>query len=738
MARPLKIDTPLGGEVLRLRRMTGREEIGRLFEYHVELESDDRKVTLSNVVGKRMTAHIDLPSGAVRHINGVVTRFAHDGEHGRSARYRAILRPWLWLLTLRAGCRIFQNKSVPDIIQAIFREHGLTDFKATLTGTYPVCEYRVQYRESDFAFVSRLMEEHGIYYFFTHTDGKHTMVLADAYGAHAPQHGCTQVPYFPRDLHDARRGEHIDSWAIAEDLEPGACMLEDFDFVKPKADLKVKLVSSNKLAKAAFEIYDYPGAYEKNADGESLVRVRLEELYAQQELALGEANVRGLAAGALFTLKGFPRDDQNREYLLVATELDMRAGNYESGAAEPGDPVFRTSFSAIDSHRPFRSARTTHRPVVQGPQTAIVVGKAGEEIWTDAHGRVKLQFHWDREGKADEKSSCWVRVSQVWAGGKWGAIHIPRIGQEVIVEFLEGDPDRPIVTGRVYNGDNHVPYALPANQTQSGIKSRSSKGGAEANFNELRFEDKKGTELVNFQAEKDLTSLVKNDELRTVNHDRSTEIKNDETRLVHGFHKDTIKKDQTRLVEGKRTDTVKMDEIRLVESNRNDTVKMNETRLVEANRTDTVKVNETRTVEANRTDTVKGNETRRVEGNRDITVVQNATLTVQGASTETVTKDLSMTVQGAQSQTINKDLTINVSGKHTRSIGKDEALTAGGKVTINGGTEITLKVGAASVTLKASGEIEVKGVQLKINGDAMVTVQAGGVLALKGASVTMG
>ncbi|MHC5002576.1 MAG: type VI secretion system Vgr family protein [Planctomycetota bacterium] len=575
------VKSPLGGDVLLLAAMSGSEQLGTPFELHLDLTSEEHEIAIDDVLGQSMTISIDA-AGGQRHFNGIVSRFAQvgfvkDTSERYLARYQATLVPWLWLLTRTADCRIFQEKTVLDIIKEVFRDNGFTDFDDRTTGSYPQRDFCVQYRETDFNFVSRLMEEVGIYYYFLHEDGKHTLVLADDYGSHGALPEYDEIPYFPPGNPEARERDHVSMWSLARQVQSGQYALDEFDFEKPKADMTAKTAVSRAHAEGNHEVFDYPGQYATTSEGDNCARVRIEALQAQHELVRGGGTVRGVVAGALFNLTDFPRGDQNREYLVVGVAHDLQVSGGESGGGGPS-ALYQCTFSAIDSRQPYRTPRTTPRPVVQGPQTAIVVGKSGEEIWTDKHGRVKLQFHWDRYGKSDENSSCWVRVSQAWAGSTWGHIQIPRIGQEVIVEFLEGDPDRPIVTGRVYNGDNKTPYELPANQTQSGLKTRSTKDGDAKTFNELRFEDKKGEEHVYFHAEKDFERVVENndslkvgfedkdkgDQTIEVYNDRTTKIGNNDTLEVglsirkKGDQTIKIQNHQTvTLEQGNQTTTIK-------------------------------------------------------------------------------------------------------------------------------------------------------------------------------------
>jgi len=532
--RSARVNSPLGDGVLLFLSLSAREALGRPFSYTVDVLADDEAVDFSKVLGQIMTVELDVSLGETREFGGYVTQVSLVGTLGNYVRYRLQLNPWLSLLAHTSNSRIFQNLKVPDVLKQIFRDHGYTDFSDALSGEYRTWEYLVQYRESDLNFVSRLMEQEGIYYYFKHEDKKHTLVLADSYSAHEAVHGYEEVPYFPPQPGEQRERDHIDGWRTSRQIRPGAFVGTDFDFENPRLKLSSQLQMPNDHAKADHELFDYPADFRNLQEGDVQVRLRLEEQQSDYEVVRASGNARGLTTGALFTLIDFPREDQNKEYLITEAQYDLRVNDYESIARGDSEPDYRCQFKAVDSHHPFRTLRLTKKPVVEGPQTAIVVGDPKKEIWTDEYGRIKLQFHWDRLGKSDADSSCWVRVAQIWAGSGWGGIHIPRIGQEVVVDFLEGDPDRPIVTGCLYNADNKPPYALPANQTQSGIKSRSSEGGTADNFNEIRFEDKKGSEELHIQAEKDMSELIKNDQSTSIGHDRTVSIKRNDTLNVTG------------------------------------------------------------------------------------------------------------------------------------------------------------------------------------------------------------
>jgi type VI secretion system secreted protein VgrG len=552
--RRIAVSSPLGEDVLLFRAMRASESLGRLSTFDLDLLSEDHEIKLEDVLGQNLTVRLDMPQeGATRFFNGFASQFCYAGWSGDFARYRATLKPWPWFLTRTADNRIFQEKTVPDIIEQVFGDQGFTDFELRLNGSYRTWEYCVQYRETDFNFVSRLMEQEGIYYYFLHEDGKHWMVLADAPSAHEPVAGYEEVPYFPPEEGGQRERDHISEWSVRQEVQPGAYTLRDFDFEKSDTDLEVRLSKPFEHAQAEHEVYDYPGEYVTRGEGEDYVEVRLEELHSQHELAEGEGDVAGLAAGGLFKLTGYPREDQNREYLLVACTVELRSDAYVSEGAAKGETLCHCQFTAMDGQRPFRASRKTPKPVVQGPQTAIVVGKAGEEIWTDKHGRVKVQFHWDREGKLDENSSCWIRVSYPWAGKGWGGIHIPRIAQEVIVDFLEGDPDRPIITGRVYNDYNKPPYGLPDGAVISGLKSETHKGGG---YNEISVDDTAGNEKVTIHGQYNMDTTVENDQTLTVHNNRTDTIDVDDSETVGSNQTLDVGSDQTVNIGSNQTTSV--------------------------------------------------------------------------------------------------------------------------------------------------------------------------------------
>ena len=542
----LDLTTPLGDAGLRLGTMSVTEELGRLFDIGLSVLSEKNDIDPNKLLGKSVTITLELGDRKKRFFNGLVTSMGLEGASGRFFSYGVVLRPWLWMLSRRANTRIFQNKTVPEILEDIFQPYS-TDFEKKLTGSYAKVEYCVQYRETDFNFVSRLMEHEGIYYFFKHTEGRHTLVLADKATVHVPVAGFETFQFRPHAT-QAVGEQVISEWRFSQEIQSGKVSLTDYDFVSPSTSLLVSADQARSHDAAKFEIYDQPGDYLTKGAGERYAQLRIEEQQARHNQASGYGTLTAMATGSRFTLAEHPRKDQNREHIVVSTRIHARNAGHESGSQDTDG--YTCQFAALDSREVFRPQRLTPKPVVAGPQTALVVGPSGEEIHTDKHGRIKVQFHWDRLGKKDADSSCWMRVSQPWAGKGWGMLSLPRIGQEVVVEFLEGDPDRPLVTGSVYNGENLTPYALPDYATVSTVKSRSSKTGNSANFNELRFEDKKGEEYVWFQAEKDHFHLVKNDVNQSIGRDELVTVVRNRSEKIGGQIHQSVEKDVTQKIGG--------------------------------------------------------------------------------------------------------------------------------------------------------------------------------------------
>lgn len=536
--RTAAIETALGSDKLLLRGFSLHEQLGRLFEIEVDLASEEANIPFDEVLGKNATIRLENGPGTTRFFNGFVSRFEQVGDVAKYSRFRATLVPWLWFLTRTADCRIFQNKTAPEIIEQVFKWHGFGAYKLNLSQSYSAREYCVQYRETDFNFVSRLMEEEGIYYFFQHENGRHTLILADSRSAHKPAPNAATLAFRP--LHADHGGQDtVNDWSLRQEVQPIAYGLKDFNFQKSKADMLVSANTWRTHGAAMFEVFDYPGSYGTAADGERIAQARLDELQAQFETARAQTNSGSLACGSTVQLSDHPRKDQNREYLITGLTMQFQSGGYASG--DSGDAFFSCAFTCIPSAQTFRSPRITPRQMVQGPQTAIVVGPAGEELHVDKFSRVKVQFHWDRYGKADENSSCYVRVSQGLAGKQWGGMQIPRIGQEVVVDFLEGDPDKPLITGRVYNDAAMPPYPLPKFKNIGTLKSNSTKGGA--GFNEIRFDDTKGEEQLFVHAEKNHDIRIKNDAFEWIGRNRHLLVKKNQTERIENDRHEKIARD---------------------------------------------------------------------------------------------------------------------------------------------------------------------------------------------------
>lgn len=503
--RIASLETPLGKDVLAAVRFDGAEGLSELFEFRIEALSEQSNLDFDKAIGNNCSLSFKSYADPDRVFNGVLVEAQGLGAQAGLYLYRLTLRPWLWLLTRTSDCRIFENQNAVDIIKKVFSDRGFSDYRVATTGSFPELEYCVQYRETDLAFVCRLMEQHGVYYFFEYSKDKHTLVLADSKSSHKPAPGHASIPFIGDERQRRRDHEHLFKWTPERRFRSGKFELNDYDYLQPNADLKSDAEGSASYTKSKMEIYDYPGRFKKKNDGETYAKIRLQAEQAMDRRRFAEGDAISLFPGALTTLEKYPEGSENKEYLILRALHSYAMQSYRSGGAEETQS-YAGHYEFLPSDVNFRAPVTTPRPLVYGPQTAKVVGKDGEEIDVDEHGRILVRFYWDRKNK----QSCRVRVAQVWAGKSWGGQVIPRIGQEVVVEFLEGDPDRPLVTGAVYNADNKFPYDMPANKTQSGLKSDSSKG--HGGYNEFMFEDKKGSETIRMHGERDHEVVIRNSE----------------------------------------------------------------------------------------------------------------------------------------------------------------------------------------------------------------------------------
>jgi type VI secretion system secreted protein VgrG len=551
--------SPDPGFPLTFSSMVVTEELGRPFEAQLDVSSATRSGGLTNMLGCSVTVAVKLSGGtSKRYFNGVVARAVYSGLSGGSYRYRLELRPWIWLLSRRRDCQIFQNKSAWDIITGVFRTEGFTDFsdqRQSQSGDVTL-DYCVQYEETLLDFTTRLMEKFGIYYHTEHQNGRHSLVFTDDPNSHKSVGKAIPYRYKQTDLRQV--DEHIWEWSADLALQAGKVTLRDYNFTTPSADLTAKSNQPGSHSHGSLEVYDYPGPYLNAGDGQKIAAVHMQYHNSRREVVHASTNSRAIYAGCKFTLSDNPDTTQNREYMVIRTVTHF--SHEEGRSVSRGSQIdqYTCEITAIPGSMQYRLESLTGWPRMRGPQTAKVVGESGQEITTDQYARIKVKFFWDRSDVQDENASCWIRVSQPWAGPGFGGMVIPRIGQEVIVDFLDGSPDRPIVTGCVYNATNTNADTMPANKTRSGFKTNSSPGGG--GFNELRFEDKKGEEEVFLQAQFDFNVNVLNNQTTTIKKDRTTTVQqgNDSLTVSQGNRSITVSQgnDDHTVSKGNRSATV--------------------------------------------------------------------------------------------------------------------------------------------------------------------------------------
>lgn len=725
--RLIGIETPLGKDVLLLRGFSGQETISQLSAFELDLLSKDPEIKFEDIIGKRVTLRVTLSEDKERYFNGFISRFVQTGAQTGMPNYRASMVPWLWFLTKTTDCRIFQNKTIPDIIQQICKEYGFTDIKVKLQGTYEPRDYCVQYRETDYNFVARLMEQYGIFYFFEHEKEKHILVLADNPDAHQPCPEQPKAKWNPQGSKSLTE-DVVGTLEVEKIFRPGKYALSDYNFEIPSTSLLSEIDTTITVGgNTKYEVYDYPGEYEKKGQGKAMVKLRMEEQEVKHLRVTGTSSCRAFATGYRFDFEDYSRADLNQTYALTSLSHSATVGDtYSTGKMGDGSESYRNAFTCIPHSVPFRPPQITPKPIVQGPQTAVIVGPAGEEIYSDKYGRVKAQFHWDREGKNDENSSCWMRASQNWAGKQWGGMFVPRIGQEVIVEFLEGDPDRPIITGRIYNAEQMPPYALPANQTQSGVKSNSSKGGGGSN--ELRFEDKKGGEEIYLHGQKDWNIVIENDKSQSVGHDESLSVGNNRTK--------TVKVDQSETIGSNKAITVGLNHTEAIGANKSMTVGGNHTETISGAEAITVAMASAHTIGLARAlsvgaayqVTVGGAMNESVGGLKAEEIGGLKSVNVGGNSSENVGANKSVDASSNISENAGKNMSLNAADNFSGTAGKDVTVNAGKNVTITAGDQITISAGSASIVLKKNGDITISGNKINVKGDGKITVKGEKVL----------
>lgn len=677
--RHLRVDTPLGKDKFLLRSFEGQEAISSLFEFHLEMLSGEASIDPSKIVGKAITFSAKLFDGSKRYFNGHVKRFVSTGAMLRDLRvYRCEVVPWLWFLTRTSDCRIFQNKTVVEIVEAIFQELGFGAYSTSgLQNSYEPYEYCVQYRETDFAFISRLLEQEGIFYFFTYGDGEHKLILGDQNTAFE---SCVenQVEYAYSDS-GGRLADRILSWEHGYEFRSGKWTQSDYNFLQPAATNKtpsnIQLTTEESVVKlpdiSKYELFEYPGKYDKKALGSTYAKVRMEAEEVPYDVVHGSSNYRTFFPGGKFQIKKHSDPAEvGKEY--VCTSVSHRGSDpSDLLAGESTDmPSYRNEFTCIPSSVAYRPARKTPRPYIRGNQTAVVVGPPGSEIYTDEHGRVKVQFFWDRLGERNENSSCWIRCAQPSAGKQWGAFFLPRIGQEVVVSFLEGDPDRPLITGVVYNAEQTPHYKLPDEQTKSYWKSNSSTGGE--GYNEIRFEDKAGNEQIFINAQRNLDLRVLKDSMEKVIGDRHLIVGDEEHENKSG----------------------------------------NQYEMVLANKHLNVKANQVEKIEGNISLTVGKGE---ADGGKvDILIEKDRATTIEGSEHFHVKTDQNEKVDGNVSLTVGGDQQEKISGAYAFEAGKTVYIKAGQTLVLEAGMQLSLKVGGNFIDI-GSGGVSITGSMVNIN-----------------------
>ncbi|UJF20494.1 type VI secretion system Vgr family protein [Shewanella sp. OMA3-2] len=556
----ISITTPLGKDTLYLTHFTATEAMSQLFSISASMFTVGTQINLENLVGKNVciTLRNAQSAGAVRYFHGVVSHIESAGMRTAASDvaedyidYQAVIVPRAALMKKRTNCRIFQNKSVIDILTDLFGQHGVS-FQNKTTRSYPQYEYCVQYLESDLDFISRLLQQEGIFYFFDHSLSDHKLVLADDITAY---NACdeAQVRCFSGHLAES----HVSHWQGGMSMVSGGFMNKGYDYTQPKKFPSGSNTKASLPEQKTLEVFEYLGESEFNKRSQPVANNQLEACQKDMNKCSGQSDCRSFTVGKFFTFKDHENSSYKGKSFLVSALRTSATQPNQSGASQSGSgSVYQNDFECVPNTIAYRSTAQLRKPLINGVQTAVVTGEPGDEQHIDKFGRVKVQFHWDREGEFNSKSSCWIRVAQSWAGNKWGAFFFPRVGQEVLVEFINGDPDQPIISGAVYNADLMPPYALPSKKTQSGIKSHSTKDGGADNFNELRFDDEKGKELLFFQAEKDHQLNVKNDQKDKVGNDRFTDITNNDNGKVGNDRK----------VEISNNDTVKVGKVLNIEA----------------------------------------------------------------------------------------------------------------------------------------------------------------------------
>lgn len=668
--RLISISSPLGKDELLLTSFEGTEAISQLFEFQIEVLSKNHTLSPEKLIGKTVTVTIQNKQNRTFH--GYISQFVYGEIKADNLRvYQFTMVPWLWFLTKTSNHRIFQNKSTKEIVTQIFQDLGFTDFDYKADGNSANREYCVQYNESDFEFISRLLEEDGIAYYFEQKQDKHLLHIVDAQNAYQL---CDET-----DLTYSKGNQpntQINRWEHLYEFRKGSWSLNDYDFELPtKSQLKTKASTSQFANVKKYEHYEYTPYYDF-AGINDLTKKRIEAEETPMDTIEGSSDCSSFYAGGKFLLQKHAVKEEQGEYIIISIQHKAMDDSYLAGNESKSE--YKNDFVCIPEKVHYRPVLRRKKPWMQGPQSATVVGPNGEEIYIDEYGRIKVQFHWDREGERNENSTCFIRVIQPWAGSGWGTSFIPRIGMEVVVNFFDGDPDRPIVTGSVYNGDNKPPFT---SKTQSGIKTRSTKGGGNSNFNEFRFDDNKGSEQVYLHAEKNLDTQVENNETLTVDVDRTKNIGNNESSSI-----------------GKNRD---------------------------------------KSVGEDQSESIGANKSIDVGNNHSESIGKDKSMDVGANHTESIGKDKTLSVGSNHQEDIGKDMSLQVGKDMTLQVGDNLTADIGKKLSMVAGDQITFKTGSASITLKKNGDITIKGKNISIKGSGKIDIKASGAATVKGSKTSI-
>ena len=739
------------GDALDVRHFHVKERMNDLFEATIVAVSESPDLDFEAIAGgaASFTVRKDLGPLGERTWTGICRHIEQIGVEERGlSTYRLVLVSGLWLLGQRRNHRMFQQRSEIDIARALLAEWGVA-VEEQLSGTYGKRDYRVQYGESDLTFLKRILEEAGVSFHHRTSGGEMTLLLADA-----PHRAAPRPPIAFRDNPTDAAREHVTRLHTGRRVRPGKYTVRDHDHRRAPSYPLGSSAEEGAGVEASLERYHYiPGAFlfesprgepapvgddrgryrTDEREAAALARRRLEAKRASSRTISFETNTIDLAPGAVVSFLDHPRSELSAGEAFLVTSFDLRG--------EPNGK-WTCACEAVSAGVPFRPPLVTPRPRVGGVESATVVGPQGEEIATDELGRVRVHFHWDRESRMNEASSCWIHVSQPWGGSGFGGTNLPRVGQEVIVDFLGGDPDRPIIVGRVYTALQTTPYKLPDNKTQSGWKSRSSPGGGPESYNEIMFEDRKGRELLRMQAERDLDKLVKNDESVQIGHDRakrvghddSLEVGHDRARKVGHDETVSIGHDRTRVVEHDETVSVGNDRTRVVGNNESITVGASRAASVALNESLFVGQSQSESISADRSVQVGQSHTEKIGRDMTVTVGGSASETVGKVKTETVALASTETVGAAKALSVGAAYTVTVGGVMNTAVSLAQIETVGRQKTVTVGDHVTITCGASTFTMSKDGRISISGRDISIEAQGTVNVHANGEVNVESAA----